>query len=71
MKKLGSEKTICIGNGFNDIKMFKESKLSIGIIENEGCAGKLLLESDVVVKSIIDAFNIVMNSNMMKATLRN
>lgn len=70
VKKLGSGKTICIGNGFNDIQMFKESKLSIAIIEDEGCSGKLLLESDLVMKSIIDAFNIVMNSNMMKATLR-
>lgn len=71
VEKLGNEKTICIGNGFNDIPMFKKSKISIAVMEDEGCCGKLLLESDIVVKSIIDACNIVINIDMMKATLRN
>lgn len=71
IEKIGSENTICVGNGFNDILMFKKSKISIAIMEAEGCSGKLLLESDIVVKSIIDAINLVMSNDMMKATLRN
>lgn len=71
VEKLGAEKTICVGNGFNDIEMFKICKISIAVMENEGCSGKLLAYSDIVTKSIKDAINIVLSKNRMKATLRN
>ncbi len=69
--ELGREKTMCIGNGYNDILMFKESVLSIGIIEGEGACGKLLSNADIIACSIIEALNIIINKNMIKATLRN
>src|SRR5690554_5027097 len=47
VKELDGQKTICVGNGFNDIPMFKESILSIAIIEGEGASGQLLVESDI------------------------
>ncbi len=71
VENLGPEKTICVGNGFNDIEMFKICKISIAIIENEGCSGKLLAHSDIVTKSIKDAIKVILNENRMKATLRN
>ncbi|WP_352419518.1 HAD family hydrolase [Proteiniborus sp.] len=71
VEKLGAEKTICVGNGFNDIEMFKICKISIAVIENEGCSGKLLAHSDIVTKSIKDAIDIILSENRMKATLRN
>jgi len=71
VQELNGNKTICIGNGFNDIKMFEESCLSICIIGEEGCNGKLIAHSDIVVKSIEDAFNLLVNPNRIKATLRN
>ncbi|MGI5999043.1 MAG: HAD family hydrolase [Lutispora sp.] len=67
---LGAEKTICIGNGFNDIEMFKTARLSIAVISREGCSGKLLAHADVVVHSIKDAVDILLNANRLKATLR-
>ncbi len=70
VEKLGAEKTICVGNGFNDIEMFKICRISIAIMENEGCSGKLLAHSDIVTKSITDAINIIISENRMKATLR-
>lgn len=70
VENLGPEKTICVGNGFNDIEMFKICKLSIAVMENEGCSGKLLSYSDVVTKSIKDAIEIILSENRMKATLR-
>ena len=69
--ELGGCKTICIGNGYNDLPMFKESILSIAVIEKEGAYGKLLYYADIVTCSILDALNIVLNSDRMKATLRN
>ena len=65
-----SGQSICFGNGYNDIKMFDVADLSICIIEGEGCAGKLLSHSDIIVKSIDDAFELVFNTNRIKATLR-
>lgn len=65
-----SGQNICFGNGFNDIKMFDVSDLSVCVIEGEGCCGKLLSYSDIVVKSIDDAFDLIFNVNRIKATLR-
>lgn len=71
VKELDGQKTICVGNGFNDIPMFKESILSIAIIEGEGASGKLLVESDIIARSIIESLEIILDINKMKATLRN
>ncbi|KNF07520.1 putative haloacid dehalogenase-like hydrolase [Gottschalkia purinilytica] len=67
---LNKDKTICVGNGFNDIQMAKESAISIAVIGEEGCCGQLLFSSDIVVNSIEDAINIILNKNRVKATLR-
>ncbi len=71
VEDLGSENTICIGNGFNDIEMFKICKISIATIEEEGASGKLLAHADIVVKSIDDAIKLIVNKDRMRATLRN
>lgn len=62
--------TVCVGNGFNDIEMFKISDLSICILDTEGCSGKLIAQSDIVLKSIEDSFEMLFNKNRIKATLR-
>lgn len=51
--------------------MFKESIISIAVIEGEGASGKLLFESDIVSKSIIEAIDIIANKDKMRAVLRN
>lgn len=71
VKKLGGENTICLGNGYNDIQMFREAELSIAVIEGEGASGKLLANADIIVRSIHEAFHIILNKNMIRATLRN
>ncbi len=70
VKKIGGHKTICLGNGFNDIPMFEAAALSIAIIEGEGVSGKLLTKADIVARSIIEGLTILLNKNMIKATLR-
>lgn len=70
VEQLGADCTICIGNGFNDTKMFEIAALSIAVIEPEGCSGKLLSYADIVVSSIRDAIEIVLSPNRIKATLR-
>lgn len=71
VNNLDKDKTLCVGNGFNDIPMFKEAILSIAIIEGEGASGKLLANADIVVRDIKDGLNVILNKNMVKATLRN
>lgn len=70
IKSLGGNSTMAVGNGFNDILMFKESCISVAVIEEEGCSGKLLAEADIVVKTIKDVFGLLLNENRIKATLR-
>lgn len=71
VKRLGGKRTICVGNGFNDIPMFKESILSIAVIEGEGTSGKLIVHADIVARSIIEALEIILNNDKIRATLRN
>ncbi len=71
VEKLGAENTICVGNGVNDIEMFKICRISIATIEEEGCSGKLLMHTDIAVKSIKNAIELILSEDRMKATLRN
>jgi len=71
VKKLGGNKTMVVGNGFNDVPMFEEGVLSIAIIEGEGASGKLLGQADIVSRNIVEAINIILSKNKVKATLRN
>lgn len=70
VESLGDKNAICVGNGYNDIEMFKVAGISICTIQNEGASGKLFLYSDIVTKSIEDAIDIIMSPNKIKATLR-
>lgn len=70
VRGVGGEGTIAVGNGNNDIDMFKESALAIAVIGKEGCSVKALLEADIVVNNIIDAIDIILNKDRVKATLR-
>lgn len=70
IKGLGSNNVIAIGNGNNDVLMIKEARVGICIVGKEGCSSKVLLNSDIVVNSINDCLNMLINTNRLKATLR-
>ncbi|WP_251861203.1 HAD hydrolase family protein [Clostridium sp. Marseille-Q2269] len=70
VEKLGPEETMVIGNGMNDIEMFKTAVLSVAVIGEEGCAGKLITQSDIVVNKIESVFSMIYNTNRIVATLR-
>lgn len=70
VRELGAEGCVCIGNGFNDIAMFGEAALSIAIMGKEGACGKLLTCADVVVANALDAFDLLLRPNRLRATLR-
>lgn len=68
--QLGPSRTICVGNGFNDLEMCKIAGLSIAVIEGEGCSGLLLSHAHIVVRSIVEALEIILKPHRVKATLR-
>lgn len=71
VQNLGTSNTIAIGNGNNDIKMCKAAKLSISVIEGEGCCSKLIMNTDITVKSTSAAVDIILSPNKIRALLRN
>jgi P-type E1-E2 ATPase len=70
VKELGAENTVSIGNGMNDCLMLKEAIVGVCAMQNEGCAVKTLINADVVVRNIIDAFDLLLNPKRLSATLR-
>lgn len=70
IESLGAEKVISIGNGFNDVLMLKESSLGIAVIQKEGTSAKTLGAADIVVTSITDALELILNPLRIAATLR-
>lgn len=71
VEALGPEQTLCIGNGYNDVEMFKTAILSIAVMEKEGVSSQALMESDIVTYSIADALTLLLKQNRVRATLRN
>ena len=70
VQKLGAEKCVAVGNGRNDRFMCRESALSIAVLEQEGMCSALLKETDVCVKCIEDALDLLNSPNRLIATLR-
>lgn len=60
----------CIGNGFNDADMFDAAVLSIAVVGGEGAWAGLLAHADVVTTTPLDALDLLLNPDRLKATLR-
>lgn len=70
VKKLGAENVIALGNGNNDRRMLKTSKIGIVVCLNEGCSTDAIKSADILVTSTIDALDLLLNPKRLKATLR-
>ncbi len=68
--RLGADRTVCIGNGRNDVMMLKKAALGIAVVQNEGAAVASLLSADVVVTGILPALDLLANHMRLTATLR-
>lgn len=58
IRELG-QPTIAVGNGRNDLEMFKVAALSIAVIGSEGVSARLLGAATVIVTCVHDAFEIL------------
>ena len=70
IEELGKVNTIAVGNGANDVRMFRKAAIAIGIIGGEGAYAALLTDADIVVTAIDDALQLLLEPNRMVATLR-
>ena len=70
IRHLGTEFTVCIGNGRNDSLMLKEAALGIAVVLKEGVAVETLLSADVVCTDILSALELLLNPLRLTATLR-
>jgi len=70
IKSLGVDQVVCMGNGANDYLMLKSARLGIAVLEGEGCATTVLMNSDIVARSIYDAMGLLMVPKRIVATLR-
>ncbi len=67
---LGKENLVSIGNGRNDVLMLKTATLGIAILGEEGLAKEAILSCDIIVKNILDAFDLLLNPRRLLASLR-
>jgi P-type E1-E2 ATPase len=70
VSSLEMSQVAAIGNGNNDVDMFKLARLSIVIIGKEGCSTEALRNADIAVTDINDALDLFINPLRMVATLR-
>ena len=70
IKKLGSDYVAAVGNGNNDRRMLCAARLGIAVIEGEGASAQAVMAATIVVRSILDAFDLLLNPTRCKATLR-
>jgi P-type E1-E2 ATPase len=67
---LGAHAVVAIGNGRNDRLMLAAAALGIGVVGAEGIATEALQAADVVVRDITDAFDLLLDTRRLVATLR-
>ncbi|MGB3212093.1 MAG: hypothetical protein WBB19_15420 [Desulforhopalus sp.] len=71
VRSLGSKKVTAIGNGKNDSLMLKSAALGFVLVQEEGASTAALIHADILCNTILDAFDILLKPERLKATLRN
>jgi len=70
VRRLGADKTVCIGNGRNDRLMLRAAALGIAVIQKEGAAYAAICAADLVVPGIIEALDLLHHPLRLVASLR-
>lgn len=70
LNTIGAERTIAIGNGYNDRLILEHAALSMVIAGGEGCALPALQAADIAVSSILTALDMLLHPVRIIATLR-
>jgi soluble P-type ATPase len=67
---IGANRTVAIGNGYNDHLMVREAALGLCIIGKEGASAETVKRSDVILQDVLDALDFLLRPLRSKATLR-
>jgi len=70
VERLGAGTTAAIGNGRNDVAMFRLARLAIAIVGPEGASAEAVAAADVLCVSITDALDLLLDDRALGATLR-
>jgi P-type E1-E2 ATPase len=70
VREKGKDYTVSMGNGCNDVSMLRESAIGICIVGDEGASAEAITSSDLVVSSIINALDLLLKPNRLRASLR-
>jgi soluble P-type ATPase len=70
IENLGPASSAAIGNGRNDALMLQPAALGIAVMQTEGTATAALLAAVIVTPGIIDALDLLIHPDRLKATLR-
>ena len=65
-----SGEVMAVGNGRNDVLMLREAALGVAIVQAEGASSAALREADVVSLSVVDALDLLLRPDRLRATLR-
>jgi P-type E1-E2 ATPase len=70
VESLGAAETAVVGNGANDLPMFRAAALGIAVLGPEGLAAELLPAATIAVREINDALDLLLRPQRLMATLR-
>lgn len=70
IEKLGLANSVAIGNGRNDTLMLQQAALGIAVMQTEGAATAALLAAEIITPGIVDALDLLLHPDRLKATLR-
>ncbi len=71
VRSLVAERVAAIGNGRNDGLMLKTAALGIALVQEEGASLVAILQADIICTDILNAFDLLLKPDRLKATLRN
>lgn len=70
VESLGAGGVFAIGNGNNDVGMLRAARIGVAVCLVEGCSGEAAAAAHILVRSPLDALDLLLNTNRMIATLR-
>lgn len=70
VEALGPDECAMIGNGANDVGALRIAALGICVVGPEGAASGALTASDLAVRSIVEALDLLLEPRQIAATLR-
>lgn len=70
VQALGPDTVVAMGNGRNDRHMLKVAAVGIALSQREGLATETLLNADLVLPGVLDAFELLAHPKRLTATLR-